>query len=105
MTKVKPKVVKKAVAPVAEPVAEPAVEIEVVAEPEVDTPEITPVVVDHGAVASIYRVMATDGTAFLNVVFADGAVEQHPCDDEKFAAFQADESDWAAKAEAFYGSL
>ena len=89
---------KKPAEPVEDAVEEAVVELG-------DTPEITPVEVDHGEVASIYRVVATDGTAFLNVVFADGAVEQYPCDDAKWGAFQADESDWAVKAKKFYGSL
>lgn len=79
-----------------------------VKEPEVvlgDTPEIEPVEVDHGDVAAIYRVTSSAGEGFLNVRFADGAEEQYPCDDEKWAAFQADDSDWAKKAKKFYGSL
>jgi hypothetical protein len=81
----------------AEPVEEPVV--------EVDTPEITPVEVNHGDVMAIYRVVSSGGEGILNVRFADGSEEQYPCDDEKFAAFQADDADWAVKAKKFYGSL
>ena len=81
--------------------------VEEVVEPveAVDTPEVVPVEVDHGDVVSIYRAVTSGGDGILNVRFADGVEEQHPCDDAKWEAFQADETDWAKKAKKFYGSL
>lgn len=68
-------------------------------------PEIVPIEVDHGDVVSIHRTVSTENVGILNVRFADGTEEHHPCDDEKFAAFLTDETDWAKKVKKFYGSL
>jgi hypothetical protein len=79
--------------------------VEEVVEDLGDIPEITPIDVDYSPVASIHRTVSSEGNGILNVRFVNGAEEQYPCDDEKWAAFQADETDWAVKAKKFYGSL